>query len=324
MKSLLLLRNIEIENANAITGLTYGFPGIANFLGFTHALSRKLERTHGLRLGGCAVIVHDHDVHAYQPGGWGDWVFALTRNPLTKEGNTAPFNEEGRMHLTVSLLIECEFNSDDLPFGAGQSEKNIAVLTEWLCEQAYCLRLAGGTIASIRQVSWFEIKQELDDRNKQFRRVIMRLLPGFVLVGRHDLLQSHHQKRVAESTEAELLDSLLEFVALQYQCEILEQGASQWVMNPKPAAGYLVPLAVGYQAISPLYDAGVVSGSRDPETPFCFVESAYSLGQWLSPHRVQSLEKIIWRYRYDDGLYLCQNGYSSVVTEELINSEDLY
>src|SRR5687767_14223913 len=103
MKALLTIRNICVDNANAIAGLTYGFPAVSHFLGFTHALSRKLTRKLGVALGGCAVVCHSHKVQAYQPSGWGDYVFALTRNPLTKEGDTAPFNEEGRMHMEVTL-----------------------------------------------------------------------------------------------------------------------------------------------------------------------------------------------------------------------------
>ena len=137
MKSLLLLRQVEVQNANAINALTYGFPGISHFLGFTHALSRKLNAAHGLNLGGCAVICHQHQLQAYQPGGRGDWVFSLSRNPLTKEGNTAPFNEEGRVHMSVSLLIECDFDTDDLRGLASAAEsastsKPKELLIQWL------------------------------------------------------------------------------------------------------------------------------------------------------------------------------------------------
>jgi CRISPR-associated protein Csy2 len=34
MSSLILLRRMKVENANAIAGLTYGFPAITHFLGF--------------------------------------------------------------------------------------------------------------------------------------------------------------------------------------------------------------------------------------------------------------------------------------------------
>lgn len=335
MKSLLLLRQVEVQNANAINGLTYGFPAISHFLGFTHALSRKLDAAHGLTLGGCAVICHQHQLQAYQPGGRGDYVFALTRNPLTKEGNTAPFNEEGRLHMTVSLLIECEFDADDLPFASGDLTQDAARLTAWLQQQIPCLRLAGGTITSVQQIRWFERHQESDAASKQLRQLMMRLLPGFALISRHELLLKHHQERLQAVPDSTLLDSWLDFASLRYegtpttQNEAADEGMpekeatkTEWQRLARPGAGYLVPLMVGYQAISDLHEPGVVTHSRDPRYPFCFVESAYSIGQWLSPHRVGSLQQIIWNYRQQDGLYLCHNGYASVAVSDIDYSEE--
>ncbi len=43
MKAFIRLGYVKIENANAIAGLTYGFPAITSFLGFTHTLSRQLR-----------------------------------------------------------------------------------------------------------------------------------------------------------------------------------------------------------------------------------------------------------------------------------------
>lgn len=50
MSSLIVLHQVRVENANAIAGLTYGFPAITHFLGYSHALSRKLQSSHGLTL----------------------------------------------------------------------------------------------------------------------------------------------------------------------------------------------------------------------------------------------------------------------------------
>ncbi|MGR7920626.1 type I-F CRISPR-associated protein Csy2 [Zobellella denitrificans] len=322
MKSLLLLKHIQVENANAIAGLTYGFPAITQFLGFTHALSRKLEQAYGLRLGGCAVIAHDYQLHAHQPGGRGDQVFALTRNPLTKEGKTAPFNEEGLMHIDLSLLIECEFHIEDIPLDEEHPEQAAARLEQWLEQQVPAQRLAGGTITALQAVRWFELRQDQERQRQQVRRTLMGLLPGFALVQRHEWLTAHHQERLASFPDAELLDSLLDFVALQYNCEQTEQDTVVWSLQPKPQTGYLVPITVGYQAISECYPPGEVRNSRDPGTPFCFVESVYTLGQWLSPHRVNSLDEILWRYRYQDGCYLADKVGQPPVSE--IIDYDLY
>ncbi len=58
MRALLMLRHLQVENANAVAGLCWGFPAITHFTGFTHALSRQLQAALGIRLGGCAVVCH--------------------------------------------------------------------------------------------------------------------------------------------------------------------------------------------------------------------------------------------------------------------------
>ncbi|PVZ89027.1 type I-F CRISPR-associated protein Csy2 [Serratia sp. S1B] len=303
MKSLLLLRHLKVENANAISGMTYGFPAISHFLGFTHALSRRLERAFGLTLGGCAVVAHHTELQSQPLGNRREQVFALTRNPLTKEGKTAPFNEEGRMHLDISLLIECQFNANALPqaISLGQS---ITDLCDWFAQMIPTQRIAGGTIISIGEVRWSE---RLDD--KSLKKQLMKLLPGFALVCRHDLLMKHHQQRLQQVPEAELLDSLLDFVTIKHQAQQMDNGGVAWTQQSKPEAGYLVPLAVGYQGISPLYEPGSIPSSRDRETPFRFVESIYTLGQWVSPHRINDLNSLLWHYRYQEPDYLCENRY---------------
>jgi CRISPR-associated protein Csy2 len=334
MKSLLILRNIKVENANAIAGLTYGFPAISSFLGFTHALSRSLEKDHGLRLGGCAVVCHHHHVRTHQPAGWGDHVFSLTRNPLTKDANSPAFVEEGRMHMEVSLVIECDFTGDDFDFGTGNYEQDVRQFESAILNKVLTQRLAGGTIQAMRRTRPVEFVgiPEDNDKKEAFRRVQMRrLLPGFVLVDRSDLLSAHFQKRRADNPKAELIDAWLDFAALKYGAQADQQAGTKtdesaaakvtWQRIPKPADGWLVPMASGFKAISPLYPNGAVANTRDATTPFRFVESAYSVGQWISPHRIQALEQLFWRYRIDADWYLCRNSYQAPDEGDPLESE---
>ncbi|SMC17806.1 CRISPR-associated protein, Csy2 family [Andreprevotia lacus DSM 23236] len=319
MKAILQLSRLRIENANAITGCTWGFPGISHFLGFVHALSRKLNAQCGVQLGGCAVICHDHQVQAHQPGGW-EWVFALTRNPLTKDGNTAPFNEEGRMHLTVSLLIECEFDADNLALGGENRHENTQRFEQLIASLIPLQRLAGGTLTSHGQIRFTELGADDAQKKATVRRMLWRLLPGFALIERRDLLSEHHQQCLKQQADATLLDSLLDFVVLKQAAQADPDGKVEWQRIPKPEAGYLVPISVGYQAISPLYAPGEVSNSRDPAVPFRFVESAYTLGEWRSPHRFDDLTPLLWRYLHVDDLYVCRNAHEAIPMETDISS----
>lgn len=315
MKSLLLLRNIKVENAIAIAGLTYGFPPITAFLGFVHALSRKLKQEQGLALGGVAVICHDHQVHAHRPGERGDYVFALTRNPLTKEGKTPAFVEEGRMSLVVSLLIECDFTIEDVDYGTGSNDEDLEKLLQFVETKVLTQRLAGGTIVDVDTVRFEQLEDDNDKRRQQVRRVLFRSLPGFALVDRSSLLEEHFKQIQATNPNAELMDAWLDYSALKREAVAVAhpdeqptaEHKAEWKYVPKPSAGWLVPIAVGYKAISPLYQNSEVERTRDGETPFRFAELAYGLGQWLSPHRIENIEDLLWRYQPDDEWYLCKN-----------------
>lgn len=320
MKSLLVLKHISVQNANAISGLTWGFPAITHFLGFSHALSRFVQAEHDVSLGGCAVICHQHQVLASQPSGYGEYLFSLTRNPLTKEGKTAPFNEEGRVHLDVSLVIECDFTLNSIDFDTDDEDQDRQLFEQQLKNKIYTMRLAGGTILEIGQVEYLPLSEVAEQREKTFRRLMLKMLPGFLLVDRKELLVEHFRQIKEEQPDAELLDAWLDFSALKYVAQPQvkegqpadEKTSADWVRIDKPAQGWLVPIMTGYKAISPLYEAGDVAHTRDAETPFRFVESVYSIGQWLSPHRVKNIDQIFWHYQHQDDWYLCQNNYQFI------------
>lgn len=307
MSSLILLRRIRVENANAIAGLTYGFPAITHFLGFSHALSRKLTETHGLKIDGCAVVSHEHQIHAHTSGR--DYQFALTRNPLTRDAKTASFNEEGRMHMTVSLLLECH---GEIPNGEyGQRD-----LAEHLSQVCPTLRLAGGIIVDIQSITVMAMPSD----SRDLCRLQWQLMPGFALRDRSSWLGEHYQTLLESDPNTSLLDAWLDFAALKFKAETPEEGdiregePANWHYVPKPNPGYLVPLMTGYQRISELYSPGLVSNARDAETPFAFTEAVYGVGEWCGLHRIQSLNEIFWRFHTTETGYYCQGAGAPVTS----------
>lgn len=302
MSYLIVLRRVRVENANCVAGLTYGFPAITHFLGYTHALSRRLQITHGLSLDGCAVISHHFQHHMYSSG-W-DNQFALTRNPLTKEAKTAAFNEEGRMHMTVSLLIECH---GSIPNG----DEGLQALSQHLQTQCQTLRLAGGIITKIEKVDVMTYPLSAD----ALRRLICQHLPSFALQDRSALLVEHLADLRTSRPEAQMLDAWLDFAALKRGAvKEPESGKVDWRYLMKPAKGYLVPLLTGYQRISPLYEPGEVNNTRDAETPFCFAEAVYGVGEWRGLHHIHDLSDLLWRYRVtEEGYYCCGSQTATLI-----------
>ncbi|MBB1313395.1 type I-F CRISPR-associated protein Csy2 [Aliivibrio sp. SR45-2] len=300
MSRYLLLKDISVQNANAIAGLTYGFPAITNFLGFAHALSRKLPSELSTTLGGVAVISHENIVHARQPQEWGDYVFALTRNPLTQKGATAPINEEGRMNMTISLLIEVH----GLLGGAIEQENSLVNSVKHLIPR---LRIAGGQIIQIGSIS---LTNKGDDK-----KVLRRLMPGFVLLDRSDYLTEHVKNQNEQDDQCTVFDAWCDFYKLKYQAIRVESdiedqeelsNKAKWDFVPKPKMGYLVPIMSGYCAISPLYEAGKVEKVRDTTVPVVFAEAAYGIAEWMSPHRLANIDNAIWRYEHCEPWYVAK------------------
>lgn len=133
-------------------------------------------------------------------------------------------------------------------------------------------------------------------------------------------LQAHFQNLQERQPDAQLLDAWLDFSALKYRAEpkdskkqtqATEKDDAEWVLCDKPQAkGWLVPVTTGYRAISPLYQAGEVQRVRDETVPSCFVEAVHTIGEWLSPYRLNDIDSALWRYSdsTEDGWYLCLQG----------------
>jgi len=308
MSQYITLSHIEVQDANCVAGITYGFPAVTQFLGFVHALSRKLEEKKGVTLGGCVIVCHDFQLHTYQADGYkyGDYYFSQTKNPSAgryqsaSKGNPPPVIEEGKMNMNISLVIECH------DFDIGDSEE-IKAFEQYIKNLALRHRLAGGRILQIANA---KIETIIDE--KGFKKIRRRLLPGFVLKDRTVYLQEHLKKLQEKNSGVDMMEAWLDFCSIKYKAEpqlkeseeLSEKTDAIWNRIEKPNKGYLVPLQVGYQAIDKLYEAGEVANTRDPTVPFCFVEAIYGIAEWLSPHRLESIEEVLWRYKYEEGYYL--------------------
>lgn len=320
ISGLILLPRLRVQNANAISGpLSWGFPSPTAFAGFVHALERKFAGQLSKGLAGVGIVCH-HFEPQVSPSAYNTVTFNLKRmmvrsrkecDLLVKDGTPPAFVEEGRAHLDISLLIAVR---DDLTNNEGQ------YLAEDVLQAAYGMRLAGGSPlyrdGPRYQASWHAQAGTVDDDRDSFRKLRRRLLPGFALVQRGDLLATHLAEMRQNAPASSALDALLDLSRLNFDPVSIpatvpaQANEVKWEIRKKP--GWLVPLPIGYAGISPLYAPGEVENARDAATPFRFVESLYSLGEWVSPHRLNDLSQLLWTQETDaaNGIYRCINRYS--------------
>lgn len=324
-RALLLVPHLQVQNANAISSpMTWGFPAITAFVGLMDALERKLGPDSGLQFNGVGVVCHRFEAQTHR--GY-THSFHLTRNPIDKDGSTAGIVEEGRIHLDISLLFEVELPRSVMDDAARQQ------LAQTVADLLATMRVAGGSVIAPHSApSRHALRPQLrlvaedpEQQAKEFAQLTRRLLPGFALIARDDLLQAHQHKLAQAGDIGEglppitALDAWLDLSRINTRAVRVAAPTTEHTPPEPPLdriewqrdqrTGWLVPIPVGYVALSALHPAGSVEQARDATTPLRFVESVYSIGQWISPHRLHDSAQLLWWPTYDEatGLYRCRN-----------------
>lgn len=309
IRRLLVLPHLKIHNANALSSpYTIGFPAMTAWLGFTHALQRKLQAFGypSLELIATAVFSHNCDLQTHK--GAGDFVHSIigTANPVGADGKRPSFIEEARCHLEVSLLIECQGNEQDED---NLEKEEFSTTVSNLLRQ---MKVASGDLLSFQKPKVAVIDEE---DTHAVRRLLLGFMPAFALIERRELMQQ------AMEAGTDAIDAMLEYLTIHHSAEQDEQGVVSWHSQRKAGAdgerpGWIVPIAVGFHGISPL---GVAKNQRDAETPHRFAESVVTLGEFKMAHRTQDLDEVLWHYHTDlkRNLYLCQQNIQAA--DSLVN-----
>lgn len=304
-KKYLLLRQVKIHNANAFSSpLTIGFPAMTAWLGAMHALERKLRQHEALsdiRLTKLAVSCHDFNLQTYK--GPGDYVNSviITANPLRKKGASferPPFIEEARVHLTVSLLMEVD----------RLAPSSFSTFSEKTTEALMVMKIAGGDILDFLPIqdpmeSTSTRNSRLllvdEDNERDVRRAILSLMPGYVLVERRQLLK----RKQEELNQQDTLQAMLDLLALHYE---YDDEQDSWHLQPRKEKGWLVPIVTGFKGLTPL---GHIANQRDGSTLHRFAEPVLTLGEFKMAHRFDCIDDMMWHYHYDKDkdLYVCVN-----------------
>ncbi|WP_422133888.1 type I-F CRISPR-associated protein Csy2 [Endozoicomonas sp. ALD040] len=296
------IAQIKVQAANAISGpLSYGFPALTGFLGAVHALERKITFPVNLTFDGVLIASHECRVRRYRPNAFSDYTFNQSRNPIKKNGTTPAIVEEGKVDMTISLVIPIRCEDFDDQDWLNDNEQEFC---HWINQAMQQQRMTGGSVFGIKTVEL--ISAENLDQLKA------RLAPAFILMdARQELIEITEQLQ-QQSPDATALDALLETAILHHVPEQLpakdkdKEQPVQWkTTSVKHGRGWLVPIPVGYQSISPVYEPASMQHSRAPHYPSQYVETLYSLGRWIFPYSLNSLDNAFWRMNTgENGLYL--------------------
>lgn len=285
MTQYLLLKNIHVQNANALSSpFTFGFPAVTAFMGFAHHLQREFNPEadpNDFLCNGVGIISHRFAMQDYQEGYKRS--LKITANPLDKNGERPSFIEEGRCHFTASLVLEIE----NIP---SANQKFLRKVRQLL---AGSLRLAGGDILFNPRRDNENIRL-INDEPVSFRH----LIPGYALVERKDLMLA------AMQNSQDALQAIHAALAVKHHSEQDEQGKVSW-HSQRAYSGWIVPIATGFHALTP---PAIAAQQRDSSTPHRFAESVVTLGEFKMPLPARfpaGFQSLMWRYQQVGDLYLC-------------------
>lgn len=170
------------------------------------------------------------------------------------------------------------------------------------------MKLAGGDILSFKPPAFFKVET---GNGKDMHTLRRKLMPGYALIERRDLMVA------AMENGQDAIDGLLEYLCIHHTCEYDDKDKVIW-SSARKAKGWIVPIAIGFHGISAL---GTAKNQRDPDTPHRFAESVVTLGEYKMPHRIESINEIMWHYKTteQDNLYLCTQSKSQPELDELFD-----
>jgi len=289
MRKFLIIEKINIVDANAFSSAyTIGFPAMPAWLGFVHNLQRKLSLSYSnLKLSNVGIVCNDFEARLFKENKFSRNCVIEKRHPLIKDGKTDAFIEEPLCSLNVSLIIELanlqKYDEDDF----------IKSLSKLLKAN---IKIASGNIWSYKNIN---IKSIDEDNSDDIKKILTKLNSGFAIINKSSLL-----KEDMKLNNLTAFDSLVSFMEVKSKANIDENKNVQWTNNRK-TKGWLVPIAVGYQGLSKL---SIIHNQRDKDVKHRFAEAIVSLGEFIMPYRLTSIDEMLWHYEYieNKNLYLCK------------------
>ncbi|AEC02368.1 type I-F CRISPR-associated protein Csy2 [Parasphaerochaeta coccoides] len=289
MSIVMVLPHICVLNANAHSSpYTVGFPAMTAWLGAAHFLQREIVQNENMKLVKCegvGIVCHDFTMHSYRDRE--KYVASLigTSNPLDKKGDRPSFIEEAKCSLEVSLIIQ--ISGLDLMY----RNDFINLVNGILIGR---MKIASGDVMKAG-------KPRLENADTEsLPRLMGSLMPGYVLVERRKLMVD----ALKENPQADAMDVVLDYLKVHNTCSQADDVV-EWSQNRK-GMGWIVPISVGYQAITGFVDS---PGQRDTSVPHRFVESVVTLGEFKMVYRIRKLDDMLWHYHVtaDNELYVCRN-----------------
>lgn len=304
--------HIKLEYANAIAGMgTHGFPSIGAFLGFCESINIDIKGNFkDIQLSGVLILSHNVEEQVYGVRDNYRYGFKQKRTALNaKKLTPKPIIEEGYLHADLSLIVELkqEYANYNSEFQQNLCNKLLGL--------ALSKKIAGGNIISIESCHFIK------EGKLQFK--LFELYPFTALVN----ASSYFTNFIEEYNFTSKLEAFLKLNSLTYYYDQDSDEDRKWQQR-YPKTKYIVPLHVGYKAISDEFRCNKDTALRSEEYDAVFVEPIFSFGEWVcSASKLiniinNSFEDAFWEYAQEGSFYLFNTSFCQ--KNEALNILDMF
>ena len=282
----ILFNHVRVEGVNAEANqYVAGFPGVSAFTGYGHLLERKINEKfpeNRVLVNGVSIISHEFQMDEGHPK-----ISASTDGAKTHQIVTPPILEEIKADMTISLVFSIMIKENP--------EEELPEIGDFAHVFLDSFPMCGGSCWNKNPVETFLDKIELWERLEGFS-------DGHVLIERMDLLGATENN--GQPVGCDDHDSLSDLLNVLTVHKHESDGKITWRRNQP---GWIVPIAVGYQAIeTPQKRLSV----RDAQ-PHVYAEPLIGLGEFVSIKKITfgfltgQEEKVFWAHKNDKdrGLY---------------------
>ena len=278
-----MLPQMVIHNFNAESNqYVVGIPAMTAFTGYAHSLERAMQVAGWLvSVEGIAVLLHDLRVHEGHPK-------CPSAMQGAKEFINPPIIEEIKGDMRVTLVLRLVWDKPARAWVKDRFDDGHPDLLRDLSGWVFRLPCCGGSCHDVGQIRLLHSQQQDDSGEYPLQTALQTVLRqdrAFVIQSRADLLQE------AQSLGQDALDALFDAM------RVLRDEHGQW---QRQQSGWIVPLAVGYQAIEmPQQRGGARDGARH-----VYAEPLTSIGElvyaahWLWQADF-AFERVFWVHRHD-------------------------
>lgn len=297
--------HIKLEYANAIAGMcTHGFPSIGAFLGFFENINIDMKKDFkDVQLGGILILSHNVEEQVYNIRG--DYLvgFSQKRAPLgidkkdKKKIASKPIIEEGYLHADLSFIVELKQEY------ANYNNEYQQSLCAYLLNLIFSKRIAGGNITSIRACNF------IAEEDLKFK--LFELYPFSALVN----ASSYFTNFIEEHNFKSKFDAFIDLNSITYYFDQnSDKEKKKWKIK-YPKTKYIIPLHIGYKAISDEFKSSKNVLLRSDNYDAVFVEPVFSLGEWVcSASKLLNIinncyEDAFWEYAQEGSFYLFNKSF---------------